>query len=85
MRDALFPPPVKVYRQPVRNPERMEILRIVWVINFFFFALIVLFVWSKIVLATGKLKTIMALIERVDGLRQEMQELAEKQADSPAS
>jgi hypothetical protein len=44
----------------------MEIIRIVWVFIFFFFALILIFTWSKMTIISGKIKAISRLIENID-------------------
>ena len=50
----------------------MELVRVIWVVNFFFFALIVLFVWSKALLADGRMKAIASLVEQIESLRAQM-------------
>jgi HAMP domain-containing protein len=40
----------------------MEIVRALWVIIFFFFALILMFTWSKINIIAAKLRTISAAL-----------------------
>jgi len=41
----------------------MEIVRIIWIINFFFFLLVLIFLWSKIYLATKKINELSAIIK----------------------
>jgi hypothetical protein len=41
----------------------MEIVRIIWIINFFFFLLVLIFLWSKIYLATKKINELAAIIK----------------------
>lgn len=41
----------------------MEIVRILWIINFFFFLLVLIFLWSKIYLATKKINELSAIIK----------------------
>lgn len=40
----------------------MEILKILWTITFFFFTLILIFLWSKIIVVSNKLKAVSTLV-----------------------
>lgn len=40
----------------------MEILKILWTITFFFFTLILIFIWSKIIVVSNKLKAVSTLV-----------------------
>jgi len=42
----------------------MELVKIVWVINFFFLALILIFIWSKLNIIARKIKLISDLIDK---------------------
>ena len=54
----------------------MEWVRVIWILNFFFFALILIFTWSKMAVISGKIKSITQLMEGLD-------ELAPEQAEKP--
>jgi hypothetical protein len=51
---------------------RMTVLRIIWVMNFFFFSLILLFVWSKIYIISKKVQAVASTAERVDVLTEQL-------------
>jgi len=42
----------------------MDIIRILWVINFFLFLLTLIFVWSKLYSISQRMKDIVALIKK---------------------
>ncbi len=44
----------------------MEALNILWVITFFLFTLILIFIWSKIIVVSNKIKTVSSLVEECD-------------------
>ncbi len=44
----------------------MEWIRVIWVFVFFFFALILIFTWSKMAVISGKIKAITRLVESID-------------------
>ncbi|MBD3395685.1 MAG: hypothetical protein GF418_08665 [Chitinivibrionales bacterium] len=46
----------------------MELVRVIWIFIFFFFALILLFTWSKMAVISGKIKTIMRLVSEAENL-----------------
>ena len=53
----------------------MEIVRLIWAVNLFFFCIILLFVWSRILVVTAKIKAttgIIAEIEEITGPSSEM-------------
>lgn len=35
-----------------------NIIRIIWIINFFFFALVLIFIWAKVLIISRRLKSI---------------------------
>ncbi len=41
----------------------MEVLKLLWTITFFFFTLILIFIWSKVIVISNKLKAVSSLIE----------------------
>jgi hypothetical protein len=43
----------------------MELVRILWIFIFLFFALILIFTWSKISIISGKIRNITGLMERI--------------------
>jgi hypothetical protein len=44
----------------------MDVVRIFWIINFFFFLLVLIFLWSKMYLITGKIKDLLSIIKSCD-------------------
>jgi hypothetical protein len=44
----------------------MEELKIVWSVIFFFFMLILIFTWSKIVVISNRIKKVILLIDKFD-------------------
>ncbi len=42
----------------------MEILQLLWTITFFFFTLILIFIWSKVIVVSNKIKAVTDLIEK---------------------
>ena len=44
----------------------MEELKIIWSVAFFFFMLILIFIWSKIVAISNRLKKVDLLIDKFD-------------------
>ncbi len=46
----------------------MELLKLLWVIVFFFLALIILFTWSKLAIISKKALIIRTLVEQIDAL-----------------
>jgi hypothetical protein len=53
----------------------MEILRIIWIINFFFFLLILFYLWSKISLILKKNNELIDLLKKCDDLNNKIAEL----------
>ncbi len=46
----------------------MQIVALIWVINLFFFALILFFVWSKIAIISRKIASVHPTISSIDDL-----------------
>ena len=42
----------------------MEVIKILWIIIFFFFTLMLIFIWSKITLISNKIKQVSAVIDK---------------------
>ncbi len=55
----------------------MEIVKILWIIKFFFFTLVLFFIWSKINVISNKIKTITSSIEDIKKLESEDSEAVE--------
>lgn len=55
----------------------MELVKILWIIKFFFFTLVLFFIWSKMNVISNKVKTITSNIEDIDKLWSEDAEVAE--------
>ena len=55
----------------------MELVKILWIIKFFFFTLVLFFIWSKMNVISRKVKTITSSIEDIDKLWSEDAEVAE--------
>ena len=55
----------------------MELVKILWIIKFFFFTLVLFFIWSKMNVISKKVKTITSSIEDIDKLWSEDAEVAE--------
>jgi hypothetical protein len=46
----------------------MDIVRILWIVNFFFFVLILIFMWSKIYLVGRRIDDIISIVKKSDEL-----------------
>ena len=55
----------------------MEIVKILWIIKFFFFTLVLFFIWSKINVISNKIKAITSSIEDIKKLETEDSEAVE--------
>lgn len=53
----------------------MQVLTAIWIITFFFFALILIFVWSKLVVVSGKIKSITGIIKNCDDIKSDLVEV----------
>ena len=42
----------------------MEVIKILWIVIFFFFTLMLLFIWSKITLISNKIKKVSVIIDK---------------------
>jgi hypothetical protein len=51
--------------------ETEYFIRIVWIIGFFLFSITLIFVWSKILIISKKIKTISAIIKKIHEISQE--------------
>lgn len=58
----------------------MDVVRIFWVINFFFFLLVLIFLWSKMYLITRKINDVLSIIKQCNEMPREG-----NQKESPAS
>lgn len=58
----------------------MEILKILWTITFFFFTLILIFIWSKIIVVSNKLKAVSTLVAESEKI-----EFGENEEETPES
>ena len=58
----------------------MEILKILWTTTFFFFTLILIFIWSKIIVVSNKLKAVSSLVAESEKI--EFGETEEETAES---
>ena len=57
--------------------DTMELVKILWIIKFFFFTLALFFIWSKMNVISKKVKIISSRIEDIDKLMSEDIEVAE--------
>jgi hypothetical protein len=55
-------------------------VRIIWIIVFFIFSITLIFVWSKILIISKKIKTISATVKKIQEISQETAKL-----EQPAS
>jgi hypothetical protein len=46
----------------------MDIVRTLWIVNFFFFVLILIFMWSKIYLIGRRIDDIVSIVKKCDEL-----------------
>jgi hypothetical protein len=44
----------------------MDVVRIIWIVNFFFFLLVLIFLWSKMYLVMRKINELIAIIKSCD-------------------
>jgi hypothetical protein len=56
---------------PAMGFLEMNQLRIFWGVNFFFFALILIYLWSKVIIISRKINRMRVLIKEADGLKNE--------------
>jgi len=61
----------------------MEFVKLIWVVNFFFFALILFFIWSKILIISKRLGILQQVLSSIDSLKQETRPADEKQPSAP--
>jgi len=55
-----------------------ELLKFLWVVNFLFFSLILIFLWSKVVIINKRLKAIRRLLSIGEEISREYKRLSEK-------
>jgi len=58
--------------------ELNELIKFIWVINFLFFSLILIFLWSKVVIVNKRMKAIRRLLSISVELDREYERLAKK-------
>ena len=62
----------------------MDIVRTLWIVNFFFFVLILIFMWSKIYLIGRRIDEILVIVKKSDELP-EIETVETPQAEAPSS
>jgi hypothetical protein len=55
-----------------------ELLRFIWVINFLFFSLILIFLWSKVVIVNKRLKAVRRLLSIGEEIESESKRIGDK-------
>jgi len=55
-----------------------ELLRFLWVINFLFFSLILIFLWSKVVIVNKRLKAVRRLLAIGEEIDKESKRIGDK-------
>jgi len=50
----------------------MTLVKVIWAANFFFFALILLYVWSKIYIISKKVQSTASVLEKVQVLAEQL-------------
>jgi len=55
-----------------------ELLKFLWVVNFLFFSLILIFLWSKVVIINKRLKAVRRLLSIGEEIGLEQKRLADK-------
>ena len=55
-----------------------ELLRFLWVINFLFFSLILIFLWSKVIIINKRLRAVKRLLAIGDEIHRENEKLGDK-------
>jgi hypothetical protein len=48
----------------------MELLRTIWIINFFFFLLVLMFLWSKLYLIQRKMNEVSGLVKSCNAFKE---------------
>jgi hypothetical protein len=56
------------FRGPFFSDVVMEIIRILWIVNFFLFLLTLIFVWSKLYSISQRMNDIISIIKKSDEL-----------------
>jgi hypothetical protein len=62
----------------------MDIVRTLWIVNFFFFVLILIFLWSKIYLIGRRIDEILTIVKKSDELP-EIETIETPAAEAPSS
>ena len=62
--------------------DTMELVKILWIIKFFFFTLVLFFIWSKMNVISKKVKTITSSLEDIDKLLSEDIEITETEEET---
>jgi len=55
-----------------------ELLKFLWVVNFLFFSLILIFLWSKVVIVNKRLKAVQRLLAIGEEIEKEYKRLGDK-------
>jgi hypothetical protein len=55
-----------------------ELLRFLWVINFLFFSLILIFLWSKVIIINKRLRAVKRLLSIGEEIHRENEKLGDK-------
>ena len=58
----------------------MEIIKLLWIVEFFFFTLILIFIWAKMVVISNKVTKVIGLVKECDKIGIEVD--VEKTPDS---
>ena len=62
----------------------MTPIRVLWSVNFFFFALILLFVWSKGYIVSKKIQAVISAVAGIENVSQELQSDEEAETEEQA-
>lgn len=62
--------------------ELQTIVKTAWAVNFFFFALVLLFIWSKIYVIGRKIQATASLLDDIAGLGRTPDEAAENSEEN---
>jgi hypothetical protein len=55
----------------------MDIIRVIWIINFFFFLLILIFLWSKLYLISRRMNDLSSIVRKCN----QLPEIASKETE----
>jgi len=62
--------------------EESAIIKLLWAVNFFFFTLVLIFIWSKILVVSQKIKVSSSLLEKIRALSENV---SDKPVEPPAA